>query len=64
MRGQEKDDIPRQDMNEAMEGNEKKETNASRNMKQSTMGKKKRYQMGRQESICLRLQDKDHNNEE
>ena len=29
MRGQEKDDIPRQDMNEAMEENEKKERNAS-----------------------------------
>ena len=39
MRGQEKDDIPRQVMNEAMEGNEKKERNASRNMKTEYDGK-------------------------
>ena len=33
MRGVEKDDISKQKMNEAKKGNEKKERNASRNMK-------------------------------
>ena len=46
MRGQEKDDIPRQDMNEAMEGNEKKERNASRNMKTEYDGKEEEVSNG------------------
>ena len=39
MRGVEKDDIPKQEMNEAKEGNKKKERNASRNIKIENDGK-------------------------
>jgi hypothetical protein len=51
MRGVEKDGIPKQEMNEAKEGNEKMERNASRNMKTENDGKEEVVLNGRSEHM-------------
>ena len=57
LKGVKKENMERQEMNE---GKEIKEKRKRKRWNQRTMGKKKTYQMGRQ-AICLRIQDKGHN---